>query len=386
MPNVLRRFAGSLQLLFVVVVVGGAILLSVALKPDSYSRPSAQGSEAPLVSVAVPETSDYQPSINLNGVVTARTTTDVIPQVSGRVIGVSPDFRPGGAFARGDVLFRVDPSDYELAVERTLAEIEAARSELALLEAQAAAERKIWNQQFSDRKIPDLIARVPQIAAAKARIHSGEAARAAAELSLDRTVVRAPFDGRVLDTRLDVGQVVTSNVAVGAIFSADGLEVSVPVSRENLAMLGDAVGSNAVITRPGSPGTTLNARVVRRAASVDDRTRLGTLFLAADDNEELLLGEFVDVDIRGDAAISTLRIPVAALTSRDQVWVVEDGILREREVNVLGNEGDVAVVRDFDYAGGVVTIPPANGRSGLPVMAHTESSLAPGGGVSADAD
>lgn len=381
-----KRFAGSLQLLFVIAVVGGAILLSVSLKPDNENRPSAQASDAPLVSVVLPETSEYQPSINLNGVVTARTTTDVIPQIGGRVIGVSPDFRPGGAFARGDVLFRVDPSDYELAVERTLAEIEAARSELALLEAQAAAEREIWNQQFSDRKIPDLIAKVPQIAAAKARIHSGEAARAAAELSLDRTVIRAPFDGRVLSTRLDVGQVVAPNVMVGSIFSADGLEVSVPVSREDLAMLGVAVGRSAVITRPGSPGTTLTAQVARRAAALDDRTRLGTLFLAADNNEELLLGEFVEVDIRGEAAANTLKIPVAALTSRDQVWVVEGGTLRERKVEVIGNEGDLAVVRNFDFADGIVTIPPANGRNGLPVMAQSDSDLAPGGGVSADAD
>lgn len=386
MPNSFTRFAGSLQLLFVVAVVGGAILLSVSLKPDNASRPSAQASDAPLVSVVLPEASDYQPTINLNGVVTARTTTDVIPQVGGRVVGVSADFRPGSAFARGDILFRVDPSDYELAVERTLAEIEAARSELALLEAQAAAEREIWNQQFSDRKIPDLIAKVPQIAAAKARIHSGEAARAAAELSLDRTVVRAPFDGRVLDTRLDVGQVVAPNIVVGSIFSADGLEVSVPVSRENLAMLGDAVGSSAVITRPGSPGTTLSAEVVRRAAALDDRTRLGTLFLAADNNAELLLGEFVDVDIRGDAAINTLRIPAASLTSRDQVWVVEDGVLRDREVDVLGNEGDVAVVKDFDYADGIVAIPPADGRNGLPVLAQADGSPTPGGSVRSDAD
>jgi len=386
MAKLLTRFAGSLQLLFVVAIVGGAILLSVSLKPDSYSRPASQPSDAPVVSVTLPEASSFQPLINLNGVVTARTTTDVIPQVGGKIIAVSPDFRSGGAFAKGDVLFRVEPSDYELAVERTLAEIEAARSELALLEAQSVAEREIWNQQFADRQIPDLIAKVPQIAAAKARIHSGEAARAAATLSLERTVVRAPFDGRVLNTRLDVGQVVAPNVTVGSIFSAAGLEISVPVSRENLAMLGEPIGRNAAITRPGSPNEQLTATVVRRAASLDDRTRLSTLFLTADDNEKLLLGEFVDVDIRGEAALETLKIPVAALTSRDQVWVVEDGTLREREVKVIGNDGEIAVVRNFDFADGVVTIPPANGRNGLPVLAQVEDDLEPGGGLTADAD
>ena len=62
----------------------------------------------------------------------------------------------------------------------------------------------------------------------------------AKEMGVARTVVRAPFDGRVLDTGLDVGQVVGAGVAVGSIFSDDSLEISVPVSSEELALLGDA--------------------------------------------------------------------------------------------------------------------------------------------------
>ena len=192
--------------------------------------------------------------------------------------------------------------------------------------------------------------------------------------------MRAPFDGRVLDTRLDVGQVVGANVTVGSIFSSDSLEISVPVSRDELALIGDAIGRSASIARQGSAGPAFPAEVVRRAAALDERTRLGTLFLAAGSPEELMLGEFVTVQIRGQAAVDTLRLPAASLTSRDQVWVVESGTLRERQVEVLGNEGDLAVVRSFDFADGIVTIPPANGRDGLPVMAQSERRLVSGGG------
>ena len=191
MNQLIHRFAGTFQLLFVVAVVGGAILLSVALKPQQAASYAAPAAQSPVVSVVTPLEVSYRPTVRLNGVVEARTITDVIPQVSGRVIEVSSAFRPGSRIGRGEVIFRIDPADYVLAIERTLAEIEAARSELALLEAQATAEKEVWNQQFPDRKIPDLTARVPQIAAAKARIHSAEAARKTAELSLQRTVVRA---------------------------------------------------------------------------------------------------------------------------------------------------------------------------------------------------
>jgi RND family efflux transporter MFP subunit len=378
MNKLIKRFAGSFQLLFVIVVVGGAILMSVSLRPDSTSRFTTPPPPAISVSVVEPVATAYDPYVALNGVVVARTVTDVTPQVGGRVIDVSPDFRPGAQFAKGDVLFQIEPDDYELAVERTLAEIEAARSELALLEAQAAAEKRVWDQQFADRRIPDLVAKVPQIAAAKARIHSGEAARNAAQLSLSRTVVRAPFDGRVLDTRLDIGQVVNAGQAVGSIFSADSREITVPVSSEELALIGDAVGRPAEVIREGSMAGPITAEVVRQAAQLDERTRLGTLYLDVNQAEELMVGEFVSVKIRGETAQNVVRVPAASLTSRDQLWVVDDGTIRERQVDVVSSEGGVAIVRNFDTAEGVVAIPPSDARDGLPVQVQSESRVAGG--------
>ena len=139
MTRIIKRFAGWFQLLFVVAVVGIAILTSITLKPEPSNRMYSRAPDPVVVSVVEPQATAFEPSVKLNGVVESRTITDVIPQVSGRVIEVSATFRSGAAFAKGDVLFRIDPSDYELAVERTLAEIEAARSDLALLEAQVVA-------------------------------------------------------------------------------------------------------------------------------------------------------------------------------------------------------------------------------------------------------
>ena len=385
MTKLIKRVAGWVQLLFVVAVVGAAILGSTSLKPESSNRFAGRAPDMVAVSVVAPETTEYEPSVRLNGVVAARTITDVIPQVGGRVVEVSPAFRPGTSFSEGEILFRIDASDYRLAVERTLAEIEAARSELALLEAQSAAERQVWDQQFADREIPDLVAKVPQIAAVKARINSGEAARAAAELSLERTVVRAPFDGRVLDTRLDVGQVVGAGATIGSIFSHDSLEITAPVSNDELALLGDAIGRPAMVSQEGNVGGLLEARVVRQAAALDERTRLRTLFLAAEDTAELTLGEFVGVEIQGDAAPAVYRVPAASLTSRNQVWVVDNGSLSQREVDVIGGDDNVAVVREFDTADGIVAIPPANSRDGLPVVVQSERRVAGAGSVTVGA-
>jgi RND family efflux transporter MFP subunit len=376
MTEFMERHAGALQLIFVIGVVGLALLLSISLRPDASGPTPAARSADVAVSVMTPVATPFRPSVRLNGVVQARTVTRVIPQVTGRVIKVSPAFRPGASVARGEVLFVIDPSDYELAVERTLAEIEAARSELTRLEAEAAAEREIWRGQFPDRQIPDLIARVPQIAASKARIRSGEAAREAAELALNRTTVRAPFDARILETELDVGQVVGTNVAVGSMFSIDSLEIVVPVSAEQRRLIGPLDGQRVSIITPASSDGVIDGKLIRAAAALDERTRLGTLYVATENPDRLTVGEFVTVEIEGQNTPDSYRLPATALTSRDRLWVVEDGRLAARNVEVLGREFEMAVVRVFDDADGVVVIPPANARDGLSVIPRGPDGLA----------
>ena len=163
-------------------------------------------------------------------------------------------------------------------------------------------------------------------------------------------------------------------ISVSGSQSASAAQLSqngVPVSGEKC---------QATISREGAANQELTADVVRQAAALDESARLGTLFLAARDSDELMLGEFVSVQISGAAADDTYRVPAASLTSGDQLWVVEAGKLREREVVVIGNEDSVAVVRNFDIADGVVTIPPSAGRDGLPVTIHSESRHLAGGG------
>ena len=376
MTRFVERHAGALQLAFVIGIVGLALLFSISLRPDSSApRPSAPTSEL-AVSVVTPVATPYRPSVRLNGVVEARTVTSMIPQVAGRVVKVSPAFRPGASVAAGDLLFQIDPADYRLAIERTLAEIEVARSDLARLEAEAAAERGIWMGQFPDRKIPDLIARVPQIAAAKARIKSGEAARQTAQLSLNRTTIRAPFDARILDTRLDVGQVVNGNAAVGTMFSVASVEIAVPVSAKERKLIGPLDGQTVSVIPPDATDAAIPGRLLRVAAALDERTRLGTLFVATDNPAALTVGEFVEVQIDGADAPDAYRLPAAALTSRDQLWVVADGRLVSRTVDVIGREAELAVVRVFDDADGVVIVPPANARDGLPVTSRASGGVA----------
>lgn len=359
-----KHHAGWLQLAIVIVVVGGSLFLSASLGPDPAPVRSAKPETRLTVTVVTPVVSSYRPYLTLTGTVEASTVTNIVPQVSGKVIHVSPSFRPGARVSKGELLFAIESSDYELAMQRTLADIEIARSDLIRLEAEATAEKKIWLSSKPESDIPDLIARVPQIAAANARIRAGEAARAAADLSLKRTRVYAPFDARVIDTQLDVGQVVTGTVALGSIYSIENLEIVVPVSSDDLRRIGNPIGRTAMIASDFAAGQPLAGRVVRQGATLDEFTRLGKIFIRTEANDQLMLGEFVNVVVEGDVVDSALGIPESSLTSRDRVWVVEGDALAGRRVAILGHNEDLLMVAAFDTADGVVTTPPANAREG----------------------
>lgn len=371
-----ERHAGWLQLAIVIAVVGGSVLLSASLSPDPAPVRTAKPEARLTVTVMAPAVSSYRPDLTLTGTVAAGTITNIVPQVSGKVIQVSPKFRPGERISKGGLLFEIEPSDYELAVERTLADIEIARSDLIRLEAEATAEKRIYQSSNPDRDIPDLIARVPQIAAANARIKAGEAARAIADLSLKRTKVYAPFDARVIDTQLDLGQVVTGTVAVGSMYSIDNLEVVAPVSSDNLRRIGNPLGRSARVVSDFATDRQFRGSVVRQGAVLDEFTRLGKLFIRTEANDQLTLGEFVSVFIEGDIVDSALGIPESGLFSRDQVWVVEGDILAERRVEILGHEQNLIMVTAFDPADGVVTTPPPGAREGQVVIVRQTGRIA----------
>ena len=100
MKTFFRRHAGALQLVFVVAVVGSAVLVSASLQPDTPTvRPKATANSI-SVSVVEPAQIAFKPLVRLNGVVEARTETSMVPQVEGRVIDVSPSFRSGATVSK----------------------------------------------------------------------------------------------------------------------------------------------------------------------------------------------------------------------------------------------------------------------------------------------
>ena len=352
-------------------VAGFGLMLVFRARPIELEPPP----QIPVVTTRPARADSGVIRVRGSGTVRPRAETTVAPQVGGRVVWVSPSFVSGGRFRRGEPLFRVDPADYENAA--AAAEADVAQRQVAVMQAEEEVELARGEYERLARREglePDpgaasaLLLREPQLEAARAALRSAEARLDDARLALERTWVRAPFDGIVRDESVDQGRFVTPGLAVGRIYATDALELVVPVSDDRAALI-DGLWD----VRPGGAGPRIpavlqaefggsryrwDAVVDRAETALDEQTRTVDIVLripdpfapAPDqpDRPPLLLGAFAIADIAGVRFDRFVRVPSAGIRDedgRDAVWAVEDdSLLVGKSVEVIQRVEDTTYV------------------------------------------
>lgn len=380
-PSPRQAIGGWLQLALVVGLVVVALAINRILSASSGAPEVPQVSaEALVVEVMTPQAIPSEFLLRESGVVQARSLVGVTPQVGGRVVSVSPDFVVGGSFRAEQTLFQIDETDYTLALNRALADLQTARSNLQLELAEAETAWREWRIVNGNDPIPSLVARQPQIAQALAGVASAEARLADAETALARTRFSLPFDGRVLSSTIEPGQTVSPGQSFGEVYPNDSLEVTVSVTLDELDRLQPAVGRSAVVVGEGAGRQIrVSGQVLRAEAALDGRTRQAGLTVGFNEPASFLPGRFVTVDIIGDQYPATFHLNASAVSPSGAVWVVEDGQLAARRPEILTRDDAVVTTLPFDTAQGVVITALASAREGMAV--ETSASL---GGAALD--
>lgn len=294
------------------------------------------------------------------GVVESHKSVELVSQVSGKVVWASERFLPGGRFREGEEILRIEKADYELSLIQMQAALAEARANLELEEARSEIARKEWLKSQGKLPIPRLVARIPQVQAARAKLESAEAQLEKSKLDLQRTSVLAPFTCVIKEKYVDVGQYVVTGQRLGQAFYTESVEVTVPVGKEDLKWLKvpgltcstEDKGSGAeVVAFIGGVEHRWEGRVVRWKGYVEESTRLYPIVVRVDRAYETLpplaVGTFVSIGIRG-LTVRAGILPVTAIRLDDKgnevVWVVENGLMRFRQVKVAHRWGGSAYV------------------------------------------
>ena len=313
-----------------------------------------------------------QHAVKISGEGTVRPVREItlVPEVGGKVLETSEALVDGGVFKKGDVLVRVDPVDYQLALATVQARVKDYESKLRLAEEEAAAAQEEWRIHASggrQKKPPALVAKEPQLAAAKALLASGRAELKRAELNLARTVLKAPFDGRCSRKMVDTGQYIVPGQSLATLYSTEAAEIAIPLADEDLFWFhvpgftpGDGPGAMAAV-RAQVAGRSMSwpGRVVRAEGLVDEKTRTVGVVVRVDGPYErkppLAAGLFVQIEIEGRQLDAAAIIPRSALRDGDTVWVVDDkGILNFRKVEVALIENESVYITGGLTAGEII--------------------------------
>jgi RND family efflux transporter MFP subunit len=369
-----RRPAAFQAAVVALLIIAALMIFAVMMTSREEVTRQRMTLPAPRVNVKAADVGPTRVRITGEGTVSPLREIDLVPQVGGRVVFMSPDLVDGGMFEKGNVLFRIDPVDYELAVKAARARVKDLESKLMLTEEEAEAAREEWeiqNGDGDDTSPPPLVAKEPQLAAANAALAGSKADLDKARLNLERTNIRAPFDGRISSKSVDLGQFVGAGQRLGTLFSVEAAEISVPLEDIDLRWINvpgftanDASESETrVIASIAGETVIREAKLMRTEGRLDARTRMVNVIVRVerpyDTMPPLAVGLFVRVEIEGKTLPEAIWLPRSSIRKGNTVYIVDgESKIRFRQIEIARYDRDEVLVRSGLEKGDLIVISP----------------------------
>ncbi len=348
-----------------IVALVAAILISRQLmitSPKAERRPPER--RARLVEVKPVNPSRERVAISAYGQVEAAQKITLSAQVSGVITDLGKNFVPGQRIRKGELLLTIDDRDYRIAMDAAksdLASAEASLAQEAGSQAVARADFELFEVEVAAAE-KALMLRQPQLRAAQASVSRAKAAVRRAQLDLDRTRIRAPFDAVVLSRNVGLGAQVNGPASnLGELAKASPYWITLLVPVESLRWIElpseDARGGSEVTVHDVSRmrNASWRGRVIQLLDAVEEQGRRARLLVEVnpvqgEDKDSLLLGSYVEARIQGKEIADVFRLDPGWL-QQEQVWVVREERLVNIALDVLHRGPDSVLARGALRAG-----------------------------------
>ncbi|ENB2087108.1 multidrug efflux RND transporter periplasmic adaptor subunit VmeY [Vibrio alginolyticus] len=311
--------------------------------------------QAPLVVTQDVTVIDYQPSKSYIGRIEAVEDTNITAQISGYL--KARHFEEGQMVEKGQLLYSIEPSSFEAQV---------ASAKAALAQAKAALKKAELDHTRGKNLLPrgsisqsEFDALTAALLGARAELEAANAQLKLAEVNLSYTQIRAPFSGRISDTKVSTGDLVSpSSGVLTTLVSLDPVHTSFSVSeRERLAMGMDQVkgDGSAESNRVEVQLELENGQFFEHLGKLDflgNRidTKTGTIAMRAlvpNPEQKLLPGQHIKVNLRDKNTKDVIVIPRRAVQTDlegDFVMVMAEGSVAERRNVELGPQVEQGII------------------------------------------
>ncbi len=358
-------------------IVAAIAMVSLREEPARKERVELD----PLVDVVVLESMTADFSVRSQGTVKPRTETVLSAEVSGTIVRISPKFIAGGIFDANEVLMRIDPTNYEVAVEQAKALVKQRQIEFDGAE-------KLKSQGY--RAETEYASAVAALATAKAEL-------VRAQRNLERTYIRLPYDGMVRSKDSDLGQFVSPGTRLGVTFATDFAEARLPLTDLDLAFVnlpdaadiatsGSGDGPDVLLSavRKGKP-TEWRAKIVRTEGVVDEKSRvtyavarIADPYRLRSDGPALPVGTFVKAEIEGAEVKDVFRVRNAAIRGANELlFLAGDSTVRIRSVEIIRSDTEFAYFRGATNGERVITSALESPIDGMSVRTAADSGDKP---------
>ncbi len=398
-------------LIAVVLAVAFGIVSALVMTTE---EPAKVARENPGVLVSVIELAPIEASITVSaeGTVMAAEQVALMSEVTGRVVWVSPKLVPGGQVRKGEPLIRLDARDYRLRAEQLLSQVDSAKLNLEIERSRKQIAEREW-ELLGEGKPADgesLALRDPQLRSAQVSLRSAESGLEQAQLAVQKTTLRAPFNALIQQKSVGVGQIASPQAQLATLVGTDEFWVQASLPIERLAWVqipgvaGAEEGSRVSVTQNlGGQLVQREGRIVRLLGDLDPRGRMARVLVeikdplgtagagdsdvAATDNLPLLLGAYVSLEIMGAETDDVLELPRVALRNDDQVFVMTaDNTLAVKNVQVVWRRPDTVLIQrsnaGLEAGDAIITSPLSAPIDGMKL--RTKSSSAEAGAERSD--
>lgn len=372
-----------------IVIILGVAVAKVLI--DSRKAPPKADVPAKVlpVELVTARAAENEAALEVFGTVEPRRTVSLRPAVAGPVIFVHPRLLAGERIAEGEVLVRIDPRDFELAVATAEADLITAKANLDVERGNAAVAAREFELLGDSIEVDEatrrLTLREPFVAQREADVRTAEARLEQARINLTRAEVRCPFDALVLTETVEEGTTLTAGAEIATLVERSVFVTEVSVLGSRLDAL-SGVGSEA---RIHSGERSYQGRVARVLGEVDRLGRMARVQVEIEDplgaDPPLLLGSYVRVELPMKPLGATFALPRVALREGGVVWLMsENSTLEIKDVDVaMKRRDDVLVAAGLE--GGERVVVSAIGVP-IPGMALVDADEMPAQGAEGEAE